>query len=169
MAKTDNSLTKPEEFTVDVGEADVFLGDSFERPWFYDTRTWKMMRDCKPEYVHIKTWKGEVYQFMLYKFHNKPAMLITSTLRDTFIVIKCAGLSIEGTMAYARQAKMKKTPVNGSYTGYWTWGGYFEDQYARLKRNMDKQNIYFSDEALKIIYDELVRRQNAKKHTGTGT
>lgn len=168
MGLTDNSEITEQEFSVDVGEGDIFLGDHFERPWFFDSMRWKMMDDCKPEYIHIKTWKGEIYQFRLYRFHSKPSMLITSTLQDTFVVIKSAGLSLKGTMNYARRAKRKKHPVNGSFTGYWTWGGYFEDQYARLKKNMKNQNIYFSDEALKAIYDELVRRDNAKNNQSTG-
>lgn len=169
MAHTDNSTLIPETFSVDVGEADIFLGDHFERPWFFDTLRWKMMDDCKPEYVHLRTWQGEIYQFRLYTFHNRKAMLITSTLQDTFICVKAAGWGLKKTMNYARRAKRKKTPVNGSFTGYWTWGGYFEEQYDRLKKNMKKQNIFFSDEALEAIYNELVRRQNEKNFTSTGT
>lgn len=169
MGFTDNSIESEETFSVDVGEGDIFLGKEFERPWFFDSMRWKMMDAWKPEYIHIKTWKGEIYQFRLYKFHSKPSMLITSTLQDTFIVIKSAGLSLKGTMNFARRAKRKKHPVEGSFTGYWTWGNYFEDQYTRLKKNMKKQNIFFSDEALEAIYNELVRRNNEKTHESTGT
>lgn len=160
MGHTDNSVEFKEGFSVDVGEADIFLGTDFERPWFFDTQKWKMMEAWSPKYVHIKTWRGEIYQFRLYRFHNSPAMLITSTLEDTFIVIKSAGLSIKGTMAKARKAKKYHHPAENSFSGYWTWGKYFEDQYARLKKNMKNQRIFFSDEALKAIYDELLRRKN---------
>lgn len=169
MGQTDNSVTFEQGFSVDVGEADIFLGKDFERPWFFDSIKWKMMEPCRPEYVHIKTWQGEVYQFRLYKFHDLKAMLITSTCLDTFIVIKTAGLSLKKTMNYARRAKRKKHAVDGSFSGYWTWGKYFEDQYARLKKNMKKQNIFFSDDALEAIYKELVRRSNEKTNNSTGT
>lgn len=162
MGHTNNIDEVKEEFTVDVGEADIFLGEDFERPWFFDTRTWIMMDECKPEHIHIKTWRGEIYQFRLYRFHNQPAILITSTLKDTFIVIGHKQHSIHGTMLKARRAKRTHHPAEGSFSGYWTWGKYFEDQYARLKRNMKNQRIFFSDEALTAIYNELVRRKNEK-------
>lgn len=167
MGQTDNSLNVPESFTVDVGDADIFLGNYFERPWFFDSMKWKMMEDCKPEFVHIKTWKGEMYQFRLYQFHNQKAMIITSTLMDTFICIKAAGWGLKKTMNYARRAKRTKHEVEGSFSGYWTWGKYFEEQYSRLKKHMKDQNIFFSDEALESIYEELVRRNNEKNNSRT--
>ena len=170
MGQTENLTEKSEEFSVDVGEGDIFLGKKFDRPYFMDTRVWKMMKPWSPEYIHIKTWKGEIYQFRLTEFHNNQAMLITSTLKDTFTVINIRdGFGIKKTMNYARRAKRTQHPVKGSFTGYWTWGHYFEDQYARLMHNLKLQRIYFSDDALKDIFDELKRRQNEKNRKRSGT
>lgn len=170
MSHTEISMEKPKsnQFTVDVGEGDVFLGKEFDRPWFFDSLRWKMMKEWSPEYVHIKTWKGEIYQFRLYRFHSRPAMLITSTLQDTFIVFSNA-LGLKKTMNVARRAKRNKIPIEGSVTGYSTWGLAFEEQYTRLKANMKKQHIYFSDDALVDIYNELVRRNNEENERNPGS
>ena len=148
----------------DIGKADMFLGDSFPRPYFFESYKDKMMAEASPLNITFKTWKGEFFQFRLGKFHDSKCMILTSTLKDTFIFLTDRPTFSE-TLSWAEKKKEKK-PIKGSYTGYSSWGGYFRPQFEKLKKHMDEQEIYFTDEITTEIYQELLRREKeyAEKH-----
>ena len=141
----------------DIGKGDVFLGDSFSRPYFFESRTKRMMEDVSPLNITFKTWKGEFFQFRIYQFHSVDVMLLASTLQDTFYFIRP---TISKTMEVAKRGNQKH-PIKGSYTGYCSWGGYFNELLENLQKHLDEQEIYFTDEVTTAIYLELKRRKKA--------
>lgn len=155
--------------TVDIGKADLFLGESFSYPWFFESPSRKMMVPQSPLVITFKTWKGEFFQFRLGKFHNNGCMILTSTLKDTFFFF-WTDPSFSGTMAKAENGGKKK-PIKGSYSGYSCWGGYFKDLYNTLMKHLEEQEISFTDDQIKMFYIELKRREKeyVEKHSEPNT
>lgn len=156
-----NCLTKIEDITADdfslnLGSAKYFRGD-FERPWFMEGLRTKMMDKASPRHLHFKSPIGEVYQFRLSEFHNKKAILLTSTLMDTFWFF-VNNPSIDNTMAIARKNQAGYA-CPGSYSGVSKWGNYFEELLERLEQGMAFQGVELTDESMKIIAKELLRRE----------
>lgn len=145
----------------DIGDAVEYFGD-YDYPYFFysEASTWHMMKPFSAEVINYKTFVGEVYQFRLGRFHDHNCLLLTSTLKDTFIFMAKSSLkvhNIDEAMQIAR-AGQKKVDSRTAYSGYVRWGCSFEERYTRLMQNMASQHIYFTDEALNKIFEELRRR-----------
>lgn len=148
----------------DMGKAVVFEGGHFNPPYFFDNRNFKMMQPWSDKFVHIKTFSGEVFQFMLTddiitRTNHTSGMIMTSTLEDTYEFLPTL-LSIEAMHTWATHQFKRKVKVKGSYSGYSCSGLWNIKQYERLIPHLKEQGIYFSDEVLENIYAELKRREN---------
>lgn len=154
---------------IDIGKGDLYIGEKFSYPYFFESYSRKMMEDPSPHNITFKTWKGEFFQFRLGKFHNSKCMILTSTLKDTFFFFS-NNPTIAGTMAKGKSGS-EKIPIKGSYTGYSSWGGYFQKQLKDLEKHLEEQEIFFTDETTAEIYRELMeRRKNyGQKHRNSDT
>lgn len=143
----------------DIGQADEYIGPPFSIPYFFEASGRLMMKEPdSPDVINFKTWKGEYFQFYLGKFHSATALVITSTLKDCCF-IKANNLSIKGMHDWAEQHFSRKYPIKGSFSGYYTFGKRLMRQYDILEKHLKEQNLYFPDDILVEIYNELVRRE----------
>lgn len=145
----------------DIGDAVEYIGE-FDYPYFFysERSVWHMMKPFSAEVINYRTLADEVYQFRLSSFHGKGGLLLTSTLKDTFLFMGKSLYkvhNIDETMSIARKGQERYNSKT-AYSGYVCWGGYFEQRYERLMKNMASQHIYLTDEALNSIYKELKRR-----------
>lgn len=145
---------------IDVGNGDFYRGAPYHIPYFFETSYRRMMREPDETTITFKTWKGEYFQFYLDKYHDKPILVLTSTLGDSFYIYP-SSLSLEKSAERFMTAYSKKTPIKGSFSGYYTYGKHLLEQYEVLKEHMAEQSIYFSDDSLEKIYTELKRRTNS--------
>ncbi len=143
--------------TFDIGHADEYIGEQYSYPYFFETSNKLMMRDMGKDNINFKTWKGEYYQFFLDKFHSNKALVLVSTLGDCCF-FKQSYLSIKGMQEWAKMQSEKKHPIKNSYSGYFTFGQKMLRQYDKLEEHLKEQEIYFPDDILEEIYQELIRR-----------
>lgn len=141
----------------DVGHADYYLGEPYKIPYFFETSKRRMMREPDYSTISFRTWKGEYFQFYIDEYHHNPALVCTSTLLDCAFFMQ-KRLSIEKMRKWAEEQSTKKHPIKGSYTGYFTFGKLLLEQYATLEKHMAEQEIYFTEEVLERIFNELKRR-----------
>lgn len=153
-----NLMAAQTKFSTDVGRADIYTAtQQYDRPFFFESSQRKMMKSHSLKYITYKTWGGEFFQFSLDSFHNHVCLLLTSTLGDcAFFPAKA--LSLEKAKARAKSAADSKCPIEGSFSGYYTWGKKLLEQYETLERHLAEQNICFSEETLTSIFKELQRR-----------
>ena len=153
-----NLETAQTKFTIDVGQADIYTSTiQYNRPFFFESTQRRMMKSHSLRYITYKTWGGEFFQFSLDRFHNHVCLLLTSTLGDcAFFPAKA--LSLEKAKARAQSAADNKCPIEGSFSGYYTWGKKLLGQYETLEKHLAEQNVYFSEEILTSIFKELQRR-----------
>lgn len=160
-------LAPPSEKMIDVGEGDLYVGKPYKIPYFYETSQVKMMKEPDdPLCISFKSWKGHFYQFYLGEFHNKSALVLTSTLRDSY-VFPTKSLSLEGSAEKFRYHSNKKTPIKGSFSGFYSWGKRLLKQYDTLMSHLEDDKMYFSDEVIQDIYKELVRRVKYERSSST--
>lgn len=143
--------------TFDIGHADEYIGEQYSYPYFFETSNKLMMRDMGKDNINFKTWRGEYYQFFLGSFHQHQALVLVSTLKDCCF-FKANRLSISKMHDWAKQQSEKKHPIKNSYSGYFTFGQKLLRQYDKLEEHMKEQELYFPDDILEEIYQELVRR-----------
>lgn len=149
-------MTKSEP-VYEIGHGDLYVGEQYVYPYFYESAHKKMMKDMGKDTIDFKTWGGEYFQFTLGEYHNRPALFLTSTLGDT-CVFKCRCLSIPKMKEWAEARSKKKIAIEGAITGYSTFGKSVLRALNTLEQHMAEQEIYFSDEVLEQIYQELSRR-----------
>ena len=142
---------------LDVGHADIYVGPAFEIPYFFESPGRKMMREPGYDNINFRTWDGEFFQFFLDTFHSHQALVLTSTLGDCCF-FSYSRLGIEKMREYATAQSNKKHPIKNSFSGYFTFGQKMLKQYDTLEQHMKEQEIYFSDETLEKICEELQRR-----------
>lgn len=145
-------------FSVDVGQADVYISNiQYDRPFFFESPQKRMMKPHSLKFITYKTWQGEFFQFSLDKYHGHDCLLITSTLGDcAFFPRKYLGLKKAKERALI--ASENKHPIEGSFSGYFTYGKKLLEQYSLLEKHLAEQRIYFSDVVLTSIFNELQRR-----------
>lgn len=142
----------------DVGEGDLYMGRPYRIPYFFENSQWKMMKEPDdPLCISFRSWKGNFYQFFIDTFHNKPALVITSTLRDCYFLPNTV-LSMQGSADRYLRYCNKKTPVKDSFSGFYSWGKKLLKQRETLMSHLKDDNMYFSDDVLAEIYAELKRR-----------
>lgn len=151
------NLGPARQTNIDVGNGDMYIGSAYKIPYFFETGYKRMMREPDDTTISFKTWKGEYFQFYLDKYHKSEVMVLTSTLGDSFYIYPGA-LGLEKSVERFRKAYSKRTPIKGSFSGYYTYGKHLIDQYEVLRQHMDEQRIFFTDESLEKIYEELKRR-----------
>lgn len=151
------NLTMTEIEVWDIGHGDLYRGKQYDRPWFFDTPNMKMMRDMGGDTIDFKTWKGEYFQFFLDSYHGNTALFLTSTLQDCCIFTSSC-LSLSKMRAWCQKHSEKKTKVEGSFTGYFSFGKKLLEQYDLLDKHIEEQEIYFTDETIERAFNELKRR-----------
>jgi len=151
------SLSWKENKTFEIGHADEYIGSQYGYPYFFEASNKLMMRDMGKDNINFRTWKGEYFQFFLGSFHNSKVLVLVSTLKDCCFFQR-SRLSISRMHGWAKAQSEKKHPIKNSYSGYFTFGKKMLKQYDILEEHMKEQEIYFSDEILEEIYQELVRR-----------
>ena len=153
------NLSPPEiDNRFDIGRGDLYVGQQYSYPYFFENSNKKMMRDMGRGTIDFKTWKGEYFQFYLGKYHGNSTLILTSTLLDCCF-FNANRLGIDKMRDWATQQSEKKHPIKNSFSGYFTFGKKLLEQYDTLEKHMEEQEIYFSDEVLEEIYRELVRRE----------
>ena len=143
--------------TFDIGHADEYTGSQYAYPYFFESSGKLMMRNMGKDNINFKTWKGEYYQFFLDKYHSNNALVLVSTLGDCCF-FQLSRLSISRMHDWAKQQSEKKHPIKNSFSGYFTFGQKLLKQYDTLEEHMKEQEIYFPDDILEEIYQELLRR-----------
>lgn len=151
------NLIPVERIEFDIGNGDLYAGKPFKIPYFFESSQRRMMREPCEDTLNFKTWKGEYFQFYLGRYHQNIALILTSTLYDCCF-FNTSRLSIEKMRKWANEQSEKKHPIKNSYSGYFTFGKKLLEQYDVLEKHMKEQEIYFSDETLEKIYEELKRR-----------
>lgn len=145
----------------DIGKGDLYIGNTYPIPYFYETPRKLMMHDPEDgDSISFKTWKGEFFQFFLTMYHGREAMVLTSTLGDCYFIFS-ATRSIEKSAERSKSFAGDKKPNATSVTGYSTWGRTHYEQYKELKEHLAEQEIYFSDSVIEEIWEELSRRAKA--------
>lgn len=149
-------MTKSEP-VYEIGHGDLYVGEQYVYPYFFESAHKRMMKDMGKDTIDFKTWGGEYFQFTLGEYHNRPALILTSTLKD-FCVFKCTMLSIPKMKDWAETQSKKKSMIEGAFTGYSTFGRRVLRALNTLEQHLAEQEIYFSGEVLEQIYKELSRR-----------
>lgn len=148
----------PSEKLWDVGEGDLYVGRPYRIPYFFETPQLQMMKEPDdPLCISFRSWTGHFYQFYIGIFHSKPSLIITSTLKD-YYVFPVMSLSFAQSQEKYRHYSNKKTPVKGSFSGFYSWGEKLLNQCDVLLSHLKNDNMYFSDDVLAEIYAELKRR-----------
>ena len=140
-----------------IGNGDLYRGQQYKYPYFFEGPNKKMMVDMSDKTIDFKTWKGEYFQFTIGKFHGNNVLTLTSTLRD-YCVFRATLLSVDGMVEWVEKQANRKHYVNGSFSGYYSFGKNILERFDILKIHMEDQGIYFSDEMLEWVYRELIRR-----------
>lgn len=141
----------------DIGHADLYVGQPFKIPYFFENPKRRMMREMDDTTINFKTWKGEFFQFYLDEYHQNTALVCTSTLLDCAFFM-ASRLGIDKMRKWAQRQSEKKHPIKGSFSGYFTFGKLLLKQYDTLEQHMAEQEIYFTDEFLEKVFFELKRR-----------
>ena len=149
-----------DEDVLDVGEGDLYTGNAYEIPYFFETVQHKMMRPPGGmDSLSFRSWKDNYYQFCIDTYHQRPALMITSTLKDCYFM-PTGCLSLEKSYAKYQRASEKKTPIKGSFSGFYSYGKRCMSQHDTLLKHLKDDNMYFTDEVLEKIYQILKRRVN---------
>lgn len=134
------------------------MGRPYTIPYFFESTQRRMMKEpCGNDTISFKSWKGNFYQFYLGEFHQHPALILTSTLRDSYY-LPAACLSLEMSVERFRKASENITPIKGSFSGYYRYGLKLVEQHDTLISHLEADGMYFSEEVLKEVYSELKRR-----------
>lgn len=155
------------EWNIDVGKADYFIGKKYDIPYFFETPQKKMMREPGgPDTITFRAWSGTYYQFYIGTYHNRPALYITSTLEDCYIMPKGC-LSLEKSAEKYIHSSNRRTPIKGSFSGYYSYGKKILEMREKLMENLQKDGVTFSDEAVGRIFEILSRRVKDERSSGT--
>lgn len=138
-----------------------YTGGDFSCFEFEEDSKWRSIRPYSERYVHFKTDDDIIFQFRFDYFHYSKHILITSTAQDVFWIF-LPWCSLTKTLDILRRADARPS-VKGFHKkgdGKKTsrrWGGYLLKFYDRLQEHIGA--IDLSDDALKIIYQSLLYRE----------
>lgn len=152
-----NLSLENEDFDIDLGKAYLYSG-AYDIPYFFESASKKMMRPPGPKVISFKTIDNSfILQFALDNYHGKKCILITSTEGDCAFILGTK-LSITGMKEWASAKSDNKHPINGSFSGYFTFGRRLLKQYETLEKHLKEHELSVSDESLELIWTELNRR-----------